>query len=256
MNMPTPNCAKQPFRLVVGRFLLLLLSAANCIPAAADALDTATVKAIELKIADDQLDQFGFMLPLPQMLARVAANLAEWRYPMHNADNGAYSHTLDVHIGHINNAATPVGFSFSSGDSDPRAAGFQKADVIPVSCRLSSNKDPRQAVELAMDFSAGGLISPSGPDKIIGRLVDDISTVCFDLLDDLQWPQTEQHTQPLLIKPAWMPQVKIEKVPEPPATEKIKTAVKTEIDRTDERKQLIIHNQGSPLILKLGHDRR
>jgi len=61
---------------------------------------------------------------------------------------------------------------------------------------------------------------------------------------------------PLSIKPIWMPQVKIETIPAPVPAGKVKTAVHSEIDNTEERKQIIIHNQGSPLILKFGHERR
>ena len=240
--------------------LLLFLCAASVAQAKPQALDTRSITDIEVRIADDHLDQFGFPLPLQAMLGRIVNNLAQWRFPVRVAGGKLYSHTLILHIGEIKNDATPVGFSFSSGNSDPRAAGFQKAEVMSVGCRLTANGKPRQDVERAMSFSANGLIrdlkNHGYQAKIIDQLIDNMSTVCFDLLDGLNWVKTEQQAMPLSIKPIWMPQVKIETIPAPVPAGKVKTAVHSEIDNTEERKQIIIHNQGSPLILKFGHERR
>jgi len=264
MKNPLPLCPiTHPIKaalIALASFFAFILSAPGAADSSPSLIDTKSVTNIEVSIADEHLEQFGFPLPLQEMRGRVVDNLAQWRYPVRVAGEKSYSHTLAMHIGEIKNSTTPVGFSFSSGNSDPRAAGFQKAEVMPVSCRLTSNGNPEQGVELAMSFSANGLIrdlkNHGYQTKIIDQLIDNMSTVCFDLLDSLNWVKPEQQSMPLSIKPIWMPQVKIETIPAPVPAGKVKTAVHSEIDNTEERKQIIIHNQGSPLILKFGHERR
>ncbi|MGZ8191494.1 MAG: hypothetical protein ACXWTS_09745 [Methylococcaceae bacterium] len=260
MKNPLHTCTNKPALIVLSGFFSVILSTASVAQTTSGQIDTAAVTDIEVRIADNHPDQFGFTLPLQQMLERVANNLAQWHFPVSVSPKKNYSHTLEAYIGLIKNDKTPVGFSFSIGNSDPRATDFQKADVIPVSCRLTANDNLKQSVELEMSFSAKQLLKGSKPHadqaKIVDKLVEDLSTVCFDLLDDLKWTKPEQHSVPGLIQPNWMPQVKIETVPEPvpPATPD-KTAVHSEINNSEERKQIIIHNQGTPLILKFGPDR-
>jgi len=257
MKNPLPRCTIKPALIALAGFFALILSAPGRADSSPSLIDTKSITNIKVSIADEHLEQFGFPLPLQEMRGRVADNLAQWRYPVRVAGEKSDSHTLAIHIGEIKNGTTPVGFSFSSGNSDPRAAGFQKAEVMPVICRLTSNDNPGQGVELAMSFSANGLNRDlKNQTKIIDQLIDNMSTVCFDLLDGLNWLKPEQQSMPLSIKPIWMPQVKIETIPTPVPAGKVKTAVHSEIDNKEERKQIIIHNQGSPLILKFGHERR
>ncbi|TAL53038.1 MAG: hypothetical protein EPN89_01840 [Methylovulum sp.] len=260
MKNPLPTRPIKAALIALAGFFALILSAPGVAQTSPGLIDMKAVTNIEVSIADDHLEQFGFPLPLQEMRGRIADNLMQWRFPVRVAGKNIYSHTLAIQIGEIKTGTTPVGFSFSSGDSDPRAAGFQKAEVMPVSCRLTANGKPRQDVELEMSFSANRLIrdlkNHGHQAKIIDQLIDNMSTVCFDLLDGLNWVKPEQQSMPLSIKPTWMPQVKIESIPVPVPAGKVKSAVHSEIDNTEERKQIIIHNQGSPLILKFGHERR
>ncbi len=70
-----------------------------------------------------------------------------------------------------------------------------------------------------------------------------------------------------LSKPRWLPNVSIEVKPISTLTSQPSHQVDTSADHVEqktpviveqdeERKQMIIHNQGSPLILELGHQRR
>ncbi len=116
-------------------------------------LDKTSITAIKFVLAEDHLEQFGFRLPLQKIVETVSNNLAEWQYPV-KLSGSSYSHKLEATLGQIANQATPVGFSFSSGNSDPRASGFQKADVLPISCRLSDIASG--AVLVKMEFSNAG----------------------------------------------------------------------------------------------------
>lgn len=219
-------------------------------------VDKAAITQIKFELADEHLDQFGFPLPLQQMLERVSKNLSEWHYPV-SVSGLAYSHTLKATLGAIANQATPVGFSFTSGNSDPRASGFQKADVLPVSCRLTSTDGSTVIVEHHTTFSAHELTGDSSQNKRVDKLVDHLSTACFTLLDDLKLPvAADKKTESTSFKPGWMPEVRVE-VKEVPVTDTKDTSIIDDSKANEEsRKEIIIHNQGSPLILKFGHDRR
>lgn len=226
--------ALKNYSIILG--LLCALSTA----ALAEPLDKSAIKSIALKIDPQALDNLG--LSAQPLQEQVTKNLSEWRFPMVSATGNA-THDLEVLIGKVENSNTPVGFSFSWGNSDPRALEFQKDEVLPVKCRLVSRQHPAQQAELSMTFSASKPVNSA-------KLVDHISTVCFDLLDDLHFLASE--TSKTISTPAWMPTVKIETITEPqPKVNKTEEAV----EPTEERKQLIIKNQGSPLILKMGHDR-
>jgi len=219
-------------------FIVLLCALSTVV--VADSLDKTAIKAIALKVDVQALDDLG--VSAPPLQEQVIKNLNEWRFPMVTGKTAA-THNLEVSIGKIENSSTPVGFSFSSGNSDPRSLEFQKDNVVPVTCRLVSQKYPAQHAELAMTFSASKPVNAA-------KLIDHISTVCFDLLDDLHFLAPE--TTKTLNTPAWMPTVKVETVIE--AQPKVNSAEQP-IVPAEERKQLIIQNQGSPLILKMGQDR-
>ncbi|MDP3839587.1 MAG: hypothetical protein Q8Q54_11760 [Methylococcales bacterium] len=218
--------------------LLLVLLGTLSTVVVAEPLDKTAIKTIALKMDVQALDDLG--VSAPPLQEKVIYNLNEWRFPM---VTGTATHSLEVSIGKIENSTTPVGFSFSSGNSDPRSLAFQRDDVLPVTCRLIAQKHPAQHAELTMSFSAEKPVKAE-------KLADHISTVCFDLLDDLHFLAPE--TTKTLKTPAWMPTVKVETVPEPQP--KVNSAEQP-IVPAEERKQLIIQNQGSPLILKMGHDR-
>ena len=265
--MKTPISAL--FSIVLA-MLLMALPMMVCF--AQTSLDTRTISAIDIRLNNLHPQQFDFALPLPQMAGRIKNNLAQWHYPMRMAANQpTSSHTLVIEIGLISNGKTPVGFSFVTGNSDPRAVGFQKADVLPVTCRLMGNGDGSQAVEKSQDFNAAELQGNATQTTIIEQLIDDMSTVCYELLEDLDWSQSSVHTTLEPAPSVWLPKVRVETITEPtttvPATAKPKIRSETvddsesvndseSVDNSEARKQIIIHNQGSPLILQMGHERR
>lgn len=246
------------------RLAILLLCAINT--AWAQSLDTRAVKSIALKIDPKPLADLGLSAPYQPLAARISENLAQRQLPMRPDAGQTYTHTLDVTVGKASHDGTPPGFSFSLGNSDPRSPGFQKADVIPIQCRLRANADPSQQADLTMTFNA--LAPPASADKWQASLVEDISTVCYELLDSLHLyqpspapaampsaPGLPQAATPVA-QPAWMPAVKIETVQEPPPKpDTVNPADPIKAVPSEERKQLIIRNQGTPLIIKWGHER-
>jgi hypothetical protein len=94
--------------------------------------------------------------------------------------------------------------------------------------------------------------------------LDHISTVCFNLLNDLKWPNNTQNLVLPEIKPSWIPEIRIETIDEPsklkeikPAGEASKTSQASGTPKTKEsRKQVIIYNEGTPVIIRFGYDRK
>ena len=211
--------------------------------------DTTAIKKIEFKIGTIQQASLKSTLPLQDMVARVSKNLAEWGYPVSVKKNQDYSHILTAEIGSIELGETPPGFSFSSGNSDPRAIDFQKMNVLPIGCELASITHPEQTIYLHMDFAADHTLSED-------KLVDHISTVCFNLLSELNWADKTQNQPASSFKPAWIPEVRVETVTSPIEEQNADVPGKTVISTHEGRKQIVIQNQGSPLILKFGYDRR
>lgn len=221
-------------------------------------LDTARVEHIAFKIGEVKQPSLRTALSRPGIAARIAGNLAGWGYPVSADDSKAASHTLTAEIGLIEHGETPAGFSFSAGDSDPRALGFQKTDVLPISCELTFIAQPEQTRYLHMDFAVGSAFGKRAGQAVgTDKLVDHISTVCFNLLNELDWPDKTPDQPASGIKSGWIPEVRIETVTGPVEQEKAKVPGKAVTSTTSEgRKQIIIHNQGSPLILRFGHERR
>ena len=218
--------------------------------------DTATVKRIEVTIGKIKPSLLSSTMSQQEMVARVSGNLADWGYPIGSIGNEAFSHTLTAEIGLVELSATPPGFSFSIGNSDPRAIDFQKADVLPISCELASIAHPGQTTHLHMDFAVGNSITQQtglsiSPDK----LIDHISTVCFNLLSELDWPDKTPNQPSSSLKPSWMPEVRIETVTSPSEAGKAVVPGKTVTSNNEGRKQIVIQNQGSPVIFSFGHER-
>ena len=238
------------------------------------AIDLSNPGRIELQItANDPA------LAVANIAQEVSQNLAGWDYPVGNKAGETFSHNLKVTVDKVEYGDTPTGFSFSSGNSDPRAMGFQKTFVLPITCRLSAIARPEQSSELKMGFAenrANKLFL--GADK----LADHISTVCFNVLSEVKWPKkTAEYAGSTTVKsPGWMPEIRIEtkeipaaSIEQVPMADKVKISpsnpgavdgdtAKTSIEtktippNTEHRKQIIIYNQGSPVILELGHERR
>ncbi len=236
------------------RIALLAGSLASAIALAETPADSDRINAIQFELASENLQQFGFTLSATDLAARVRGNLAEWEYPF--PDSGPYSHKLQARIGEITHSDTPVGFSFSSGNSDPRSMDFQKADVLPVECSLSRSDNDAVIAEAKSTFSAHSLNSEHGQGHVTDKLVDQISTACLNLLEDLPRPQSQQRANTSSFKPKWMPDVRVEvkEVPVVPAGDAAATAIKP--NNVEVKKEIVIHNQGTPVIFTFGHERR
>jgi hypothetical protein len=189
------------------------------------------------------------------MSKQVTNNLSEWGYQFTSPEANGYTHDISIHIGSIRLGATPTGFSFSAGNSDPRALDFQKATTYPLTCSLIPKGQTEQRAELVMEVMAteykGSEMISVPKEKMISRLTDDISTTCFNLLSSLNVRTVYNKPNPNVIKHTWIPKIRveIENIPDD-------TANKLNNARANEpRKRMIIHNQGTPVIFKFGHDR-
>lgn len=221
-----------------------------------EVIDRASITGIVLDVADENLGQFGFKLAPSLIAERVGKNLAEWQYPV-KASRVDSSHTLQISLGKASTGDTPVGFSWSSGDSDPRGLGFQKARVLPISCHLKKIGSDTASIENKATVSAHQLIDEPNQTKVTDKVIDHVSTVCFDLLDELKLPATGHLMDTHIFKPGWMPDVQVE-VKQVPALVKPEGSSATRIEEStvETKKQLIIHNQGSPVILEFGYERK
>lgn len=214
-----------------------------------------TIQAIQFELAADHLQQFGFNLQASALAARVRGNLTEWEYPLPAA--GPYSHRLQAAVGKIVHGDTPVGLSFSSGNSDPRATDFQKADVLPVTCVFRSLDTDAIIAEAKSTFSARPLLGEYGETRIADKLVDQIGTACLNLLEDLPRPQTLKRATSSTFKPKWMPDVRVEVKETPlPASGENAAGSTQDANNVEVKKEIIIHNQGTPVIFTFGHERR
>jgi hypothetical protein len=212
-------------------------------------LDITQIKTISLTI--NGLDNINLSSDKQTISQQVIKNLTEQRFPLITTKA---SHVLNVSISAVEHASTPTGFSFSMGNSDPRAGDFQKADVYSVQCQLTDNNNSQHYSELSNNFNAN-LIKAN-------TLSDNISSVCYSVLDELHFLKAEQLDKPA-IKSTWLPSVKIETVPAKTIVTPVNNTVDTikqppkkiVVEPEAETKQLIIHNQGTPLIFKMGHER-
>ncbi len=228
----------------------------------ADGFDHSQVRAMLF-----QFDHNPVFLkrPLPRLEIerQVAKNLGEWGYQIRTDPAESVSHILSIKMGKMKRASTPAGFSFSIGNSDPRAIDFQKADIIPLSCFLKpADRSGESGARLDATVNAAAyqpyVRQSTAPKKLITRLVNDISTVCFNLLHNLNintLPQTNSNDSTK--KPGWFPEIRME-VENNPATETESPAQNSDNRGSvnDLRTRIIIHNQGSPVIFKFGHDRQ
>lgn len=204
----------------------------------------------------------------------VGKNLADWDYPIATTINLPISHKLNVLVGTAERGSTPAGFSFSIGNSDPRALDFQKADILPITCKLSPVNQPKSSVELSMGFSDSEV---NGPTPNLDELANHISTVCFNLLQEVNWPVEQKHNEPNPARNSWLPEIRIEQeapeselkalphtdsaavpgndaVPQNQNRQKVRQITK-EISK-EGRKVYIIHNQSHPITFKFGHERK
>lgn len=209
----------------------------------------AALQSIDMLLSEQNLAQWGVKLDALPLAQQVASNLAEWNFPL--GVGAPYSHQLRAAIGSITHRETPVGFSFSSGNSDPRASDFQKADVLPIYCGLHDLASQKMIIERESTFSAQTLEAGVGFEKLRNKLIDLISTACLDVLEQAPTSPPEARVRATLFKPRWMPDVRVE-VKKLPATV---TGNPSPLTNEDSHKEIIIHNQGTPLIFHFGHER-
>lgn len=239
---------------------LVLISAAAC---------TSTPDKNSAFIEPDQVSKIHFMfennaagfggqLSSTDISSRVAANLAQAGYSIATHNTTDYSHDLVAKVGAIKNSSTPVGFSFTAGDSDPRASNFQKASVLPVTCTLSSRSQQHNQAEYSMDFASDMFLNdvqqPGEQSKLADLLVDDISTTCFNLLSNLKLKTQLSKHKEKIPESGWVPAIIIEN---DSPVEKANDSLKVEIIQPQKsaRKRIIINNQGTPVTLEMGHVR-
>lgn len=267
-----------------GIFFLVL---SGCSPKIAElnpSFDPAKVGS--MKFALDPSEEFSTIVEKDRSIpAHVAENLAGWGYAISSRNEVEQTHKLTAMVGKIKLGPTPVGFSFTVGNSDPRALDYQKEEIFPITCYLSSKDDADKiTAELTMDFAGQKFLKyrDSEPHhaELIAQLIDDISTVCYNLLSGLNVPTytVELPTDPTTHVPAWAPAISIETIPaDSPTPLKTKPAQAFDApsgpeqssqspDNTpetnrqrikkDPRKHIIIRNQGSDVIFTFGHERK
>lgn len=249
--------------LIMGTYLLISLFAQPVCSDATKPLDQPKpLKSIEFVLAKDHLQQFGVSLNTQIIEKQAQANLSEWEFPTQAP--APFSHRLQARLGVISHQKTPVGFSFSSGSSDPRAADFQKANVLPITCSLFDAETQQLLVERESTFSAHEFNRKAGLASITDKLTDQISTICLEVLEDAPKPKlADDQVKSTTIKPKWIPDVKVEVI-EPPALAPVvngsagsgSSEAVSAVIKEEPRKEVIIHNQGTPVIIQMGYERR
>ncbi len=224
------------------------------------------VTAIAFDLGTGNMQQFALDISAPELREHIAANLAEWGYPVQKTA-AQFSHRLVTELGIISHQSTPVGLSFSSGNSDPRSPDFQKADVLPISCRLYPAGSDQVLAERTITYSVHALGPEQGAAKLTAKLADQISGTCLDVLESQKLAVTKPLSETGTFQPKWLPDVRVEvkqvqsQIPAaaqvaPLTSEASAAAAKPENSNDQSEKEIIIYNQGSPLILKFGHERR
>jgi len=243
------------------------------------------VSSLAFQLAPENFGQDLAPANRQEMSQSISQNLASLDYPVktsaERADKPAY--TLEGRIGVASQKATPAGFTLEFGNSDPRALNFQKAEVLPISCALHTQNQAESAMTLSGEFALPSefseLVGGKQPAVPPAFYVDRITTVCLNLLTELKIPKNKA-AQPGAGIP-WAPSLNIEirnspkentvdKAAPMPASAAVATPEKTEkaglqtlpaaspAENKEEegRKQLIIHNLGTPVILEFGYERR
>ncbi len=221
------------------------------------AFNPGAVNAMVFHLSDSS-KQLRDSLDSAEIVRRVNTNLGEWGYPFASPESADYSHELSMEIGTIRHGSTPVGFSFSAGNSDPRALDFQKAEVLPLTCALTPKGQPEVRAELTMEVMADDYSRSVEHSKLTDSLVNDISTACFNLLSSLNVKTVQPTGSDKTLAPSWIPEIRVETEPET-ANEASKTSSPLQSNKpasSPPRKRIIIHNQGNPVIFKFGHERK
>ncbi len=239
-----------------------------------------SVTYIRFKVADDGTAGLNENI-IGHIEKNVTHYLSQAGYPLaldYPHGNEQISHVLEARIGKIKKQETPTGFSLSIGNSNPRAMDFQKARVLPIRCTLRSRRNPEEKISLFMDFLTKGTITTreGSDERKIDQYSNHIATVCFNLLEHLR--VSKRSTDSVVEHDPWLPEIRIEETPSsnydkkpktrPSASEnsnaadsastKSKTTKKTNpsLPKTNTQKRMIIENQGQPIILDFGYERK
>jgi hypothetical protein len=207
---------------------------------------------IDMQLIQQNWDQFAIPFNSAPVLEKVRQNLLEWQFPVQV--NAVYTHRLEIELGKISRQSVPIGFSFSAGNSDPRAGDFQKTLVLPITCRVSTLGNHQQLASQEQTFAAEPLQQTHDKQQFVQTLSDQISTICFNVLTDLKLTTPKQAMQEMQTKPSWLPNTRIE-VQQVPSLDSHPTSTATG-PAQEGTKQIVIQNQGSPLILRFGPDRQ
>jgi hypothetical protein len=172
-----------------------------------------------------------------------------------------YSQVLAVKMHSAQKGKTPPGFSLTFGGSNPRAQGFQKTSLTPISCTLLDAKDLREQASLTDYRSA---LNPQLDQGTI--YAKDIQVVCHTLLAKLGVDRTEEDlpARSRLSKGSQeegtgsnKPSIEETIARSRPSMENAKSEEAVERSSDSQgRKQIKILNQGNTLILEFGHNRR
>ena len=206
-----------------------------------------SIVSIAISLDESGLQQFGATSAALAIKQQIASNLSAWSFPV-QVNHTQRSHGLHATIGPLHHGSTPAGFSFGSGNSDPRALEFQKADLITLSCSLFNMQHPTIRFELTQSVSA---LAPF--------LTEQLSTLCFDVLNKLPrraLPHATDPTEPTLSKPGWIPGIRVE-IQEQTLPDVHPAHIQDQaVEESSSQKNLIIHNQGNPLTITIGHERK
>jgi hypothetical protein len=251
-----------------------------------------SVTGILFRAPTENLAQAGRDLDTEKLAETVSRNLAAWGYPVTADAEADYSHVMEPKVSAVEGKSTPPGFSFSLGNSDPRALEFQRAEVVTVTCSVRGVARGHENAYLKQSFVADEVMKKGarakGEKALFDAYVNHVGTACFNLLSTLKVKRNKpdpQHT-PGTASSTWFPDVRIEVRDKPTApaprqnrdadtptevsapasaetaapaagkTESEAPPVQTEIKEGETRKQMIIHNQGSPIILEFGYERK
>ena len=233
--------------IVLKLSLLILLSYASICLATNE-----STEIINFELNAGEQSPYSFALPREQINKQVSQNLANWHYPV-KSGLMEFSLLLTAKLEKISHQQTPAGFSFSVGNSDPRATDFQKADVLPITCQLKNITTNSLIAEQQTTFSQQ---ATTGEQKQTEALINQISTACFNLLESAKIPQSANTTNNQAELSSWRPSIRFQTVNPTVISNEIKTKNLVNPGVEEEKKQIIIENQGTPLIFQFGHERQ
>lgn len=113
-----------------------------------------------------------------------------------NAALAGFSHLLEVSIEATRQQQSPVGFSLSIGDSDPRSLEFQKAMVTPIHCTLVPLNAFQEQGSLIQDKQVPRSTSSERWSEAKERAyARNILSVCHSLLAEREIPRNLTHSE-------------------------------------------------------------